>query len=173
MLSITHIQRALLAVAAIAMLTGCTGGKDEDLMSYIDSVKARPGGRIEPLPQIKPYETFRYQAASMRSPFVYNRPKAKGSSDGVRPLQNRTKEYLEQFPLDTLDMVGVLNKNATQYALLKTSDGLVHRVVVGNYIGQNEGRVISISQSSVELEELVADGVGTFYKRPASIGLGE
>jgi type IV pilus assembly protein PilP len=174
MLSITHIQRALLAAAAIVMLSGCTGGKDEDLMSYIDSVKARPGGRIEPLPQIKPYETFRYQASTMRSPFVYNRPKAKGrSGDGLRPVQNRTKEYLEQFPLDTLDMVGVLNKNNTQYALLKTSDGLVHRVIVGNYIGQNEGRVVSISQSSVELEELVADGVGSFYKRPASIGLGE
>jgi len=173
MLSIAQIKGALLAAAAIAMLTGCTGGQDEDLMAYIDTVKAKPGGRIEPLPQIKPYETFRYQAQSMRSPFVYNRPQAKGRGDGIRPLQNRTKEYLEQFPLDTLDMVGVLNKSNTQYALLKTSDGLVHRVVVGNYIGQNEGRVVSISESSVELNELVADGVGTFYKRPASIGLGE
>ena len=173
MLSITHIQRALIAAATIALLAGCTGGKDEDLMVYIDTIKARPGGRIEPLPQIKPYETFRYQAESMRSPFVYNRPKAKGRSDGLRPQQNRSKEYLEQFPLDTLEMVGVLDKNSISYVLLKTSDGLVHRVVVGNYIGQNEGRVVFISESSVDLEELVADGVGFFYKRPASIALGE
>ncbi len=160
-------------MAAIVVLAGCSGSDNEDLMTYIDEVKARPGGRIEPLPQIKPYETFRYQASEMRSPFVYTRPKAKGRSAGPRPVQNRTKEYLEQFPLDTLDMVGVLDKNNVQYALLKTSDGLVHRVVVGNYIGQNEGRVTRISESEVILEELVADGVGTFYRRPASIGLDE
>ena len=88
-------------------------------------------------------------------------------------MQNRSKEYLEQFPLDTLDMVGMMSRGDSQYALLKTSDGLIHRVSVGNYIGQNEGRVLFISESSIDVEELVADGVGSFYKRQASIGLGE
>ena len=172
MISIKTYQRILLS-GVVILLAACSGGADDDLMSYIDSVKARGGGRIEPLPQIKPYETFRYEAESMRSPFVYNRPKSVGRSNGPRPVQNRSKEYLEQFPLDTLDMVGALTREGTRFALLQTSDGLVHRVVTGNYIGQNEGRIVEINDSSVELEELVADGVGAFYKRPASIGLGE
>lgn len=172
MISMRNVQHILLAGAAI-MLAACSGGQNDELMTYIDQVKARPGGRIEPLPQIKPYETFRYDAGDMRSPFVYNRPKAKGRSDGPRPVQNRSKEYLEQFPLDTLDMVGMMSRGDSQYALLKTSDGLIHRVSVGNYIGQNEGRVLFISESSIDVEELVADGVGSFYKRQASIGLGE
>lgn len=172
MISIRSIQHILLAGAAV-MLVACSGGQNDELMVYIDKVKARPGGRIEPLPQVKPYETFRYDAGDLRSPFVYNRPKTKGRSNGPRPEQNRSKEYLEQFPLDTLEMVGILNRSDSQYGLLKTSDGLVHRVSVGNYIGQNEGRVLFISESSIDVEELVADGVGSFYKRPASIGLGE
>jgi len=166
----------LIAVPALVLVLGaCTGGQDDDLMAYIDSVKARAGGRIEPLPQIKPYETFRYQAAEMRSPFVYNRPKAggKGNSSGPRPVKNRSKEYLEQFPLDTLDMVGVLDRKGSIYGLVQTRDGLVHRISVGNYIGQNEGRVVAINDSEIALEEIVADGLGSFYKRPASIGLGE
>ena len=172
MISIRSIQHILLAGAAV-MLVACSGGQNDELMVYIDKVKARPGGRIEPLPQVKPYETFRYDAGDLRSPFVYNRPKTKGRSNGPRPEQNRSKEYLEQFPLDTLEMVGILNRSDSQYGLLKTSDGLVHRVSVGNYICQNEGRVLFISESSIDVEELVADGVGSFYKRPASIGLGE
>ena len=172
MMSMKVYQRALLS-CIVVLLAACAGGQNDDLMSYIDGVKARSGGRIEPLPQIKPYETFRYQAESMRSPFVYDRPKSVGRSSGPRPVQNRSKEYLEQFPLDTLDMVGELTSDGTRYALLQTSDGLVHKVVIGNYIGQNEGRIVQINETSVDVEELVADGVGAFYKRPASIGLGE
>jgi type IV pilus assembly protein PilP len=158
---------ALLALVAV----GC-GGADEELDAYINDVKARPGGRIEPLPQIKPYETFTYEAQSLRSPFQPDTPKGRANA-GPRPEANRPKEYLEQFPLDTLKMVGTLQRDNNRYALLQTQDGLVHRVIPGNYVGQNDGRVVSVADGEVQVEELVQDGIGGFYKRSAAIGLSD
>jgi len=161
-----------LAVTALAALMAGCGGSNSDLLEYIDEVKARPGGRIEPLPQIKPYETFAYEAQTLRSPFMPDSPKGRAMA-GPRPEANRPKEYLEQFPLDTLKMVGTLQRDNKRYALLQTQDGLVHRVQAGNYVGQNDGRVISVSEGEVKVDELVPDGIGGFYKRSAAIGLAD
>ncbi|MCL4776846.1 MAG: pilus assembly protein PilP [Gammaproteobacteria bacterium] len=160
----------LLPLLALSV-AGCVGGND-DLDKYINDVKARPGGRIEPLPQVKPYETFTYEAQSLRSPFAPDSPKGRANA-GPRPEANRPKEYLEQFPLDTLKMVGTLQKDHQRYALLQAQDGLVHRVVPGNYVGQNDGRVVSVTEGEVKVEELVPDGIGGFYKRSAAIGLSD
>ena len=144
----------------------------DDLNAYIDEVKARPGGRIEPLPQIKPYETFTYEAQDLRSPFMPDRAAVASSrATGPRPDVNRNKEYLEQFPLDTLAMVGTVNIEGQTYGLVQAQDGLVHRVVPGQYVGQNEGRIITISDAEIAVEELVPDGIGGFFKRPAAIGI--
>jgi len=159
----------LLLVTMVALAAAGCGGND-DLDEYINDVKARPGGRIEPLPQIKPYETFAYEAQALRSPFLPDSPKGR-STAGPRPEVNRPKEYLEQFPLDTLKMVGTLQRDNSRYALLQTQDGLVHRVVPGNYLGQTDGRVMAVTEGEVEVEELVPDGIGGFYKRSAAIGL--
>ncbi|MCC7257173.1 MAG: pilus assembly protein PilP [Gammaproteobacteria bacterium] len=159
------------ALALVLAIAGC-GGSNDDLAEYIDQVKARPGGRIEPLPQIKPYETFNYEAQALRSPFMPDSPKGRAAA-GPRPEANRPKEYLEQFPLDTLKMVGTLQRDNNRYALLQTQDGLVHRVVPGNYVGQNDGRVVAVSDGEVQVDELVPDGIGGFYKRSAAIGLSD
>lgn len=161
-----------LLVAAIALAIAGCGGSNADLDEYINEVKARPGGRIDPLPQIKPYETFTYEAQALRSPFMPDSPKGR-SAAGPRPEANRPKEYLEQFPLDTLKMVGTLQRDNNRYGLLQTQDGLVHRVVPGNYIGQNDGRVLAVSDGEIQVEELVPDGIGGFYKRSAAIGLAD
>lgn len=164
-----HVLVRCLALAALAAsAAGCSS--NDDLDEYINEVKARPGGRIEPLPQIKPYEVFAYEAQGLRSPFMPDSPKGRAAA-GPRPEANRPKEYLEQFPLDTLKMVGTLQKNNVRYALLQTQDGLVHRVVPGNYVGQNDGRVTNVTDGEVQVEELVPDGIGGFYKRSAAIGL--
>ena len=153
------------------MVAGC-GGNMDDLLTYVDEVKARPGGRIEPLPQIKPYQTFSYSASKLRSPFVADgRPASAGAASGPRPQPNRPKEYLEQFPLDTLSMVGILEREGRTYGLVQTGDGLVHRVLAGNFLGQNEGRIVAISESEIQVEELVPDGIGGFFKRSAALGL--
>lgn len=162
------VRFLLVAVLALAS-AGCGGGND-DLDEYINDVKGRAGGRIDPLPQIKPYETFAYEAQSLRSPFQPDVSKSRAAT-GPRPEANRPKEYLEQFPLDTLKMVGTLQRDNNRYGLLQTQDGLVHRVIPGNFVGQNDGRVTSISDGEVQVEELVPDGIGGFYKRGAAIGL--
>ena len=160
----------LILAVWVAGVAACSGGPS-DLLEYIDEVKARPGGRIEPLPQIKPYDTFAYQATELRSPFLPDRPNAPGSFTGPRPIEDRNKEYLEQFPLDTLNMVGTVDKSGKTFGLVQTQDGLVHRVMAGNYIGQNDGRIVAINDAEISLEELVPDGIGGFFKRSAAIGL--
>ncbi len=162
-------QFLVLSVVALT-LAGC-GGDMDDLLAYIDEVKSRPGGRIEPLPQIKPYETFTYEAETLRSPFVADAGPQRAAPSGPRPIADRPKEYLEQFPLDTLEMVGTLNREGRTYGLVQTQDGLVHRVLPGNYVGQNDGRVTSVSESEIGIDELVPDGIGGFFKRSAAISL--
>ena len=164
----------LLAVAALG-LAAC-GGDMDDLDSYINEVKARPGGRIEPLPEITPYEVFNYVAdlEGLRSPFVPDTPQAAGpAASGTRPDPNRPTEFLESFPLDTLRMVGTLDINETVYGLVQTSDGLIHRVIPGNYLGQNDGRITEISESEIILVEIISDGIGGYIERDAAIGLSD
>ncbi|MCC5795632.1 MAG: pilus assembly protein PilP [Chromatiales bacterium] len=165
-------RMSVLLVLSSLALAGCSRGMD-DLMVYIDEVKARPGGRIEPLPQIQPYETFSYSAGQLRSPFQPDRPQARGPAAGPRPDATRPREYLEQFPLDTLKMAGTVTLGGQTYGLLQTSDGLIHRVLPGQYVGQNEGRITGIGEAGISVEELVADGMGGFFRRPAAIGVRE
>jgi type IV pilus assembly protein PilP len=169
----TRFEYSLRAAAIVlaVLSSGCAAGVDDELMSYVDDVKARPGGRIEALPQIQPYETFAYKADSIRSPFQMDRPNAASAMTGPKPIQNRNKEYLEQFPLDTLSMVGTLEREGSTFGLVKTQDGMVHRVSPGNYVGQNDGRIVAINGAEIRLEELAPDGIGGFYKRSAGIGL--
>jgi type IV pilus assembly protein PilP len=89
--------------------------------------------------------------------------------DGPDP--NRVREPLEQFPLDTLRMVGSLANRNMSFALVQTNDGLVHRVRVGEHMGQNYGRIVAISDSEIQLVEIIADGLGGYLERPAAIAL--
>jgi type IV pilus assembly protein PilP len=172
---ITTLMRSLAAAFIAVGLSAC-GGAHDDLHRYIDQVKARPGGRIEPLPQVQPPPTFAYEPASRRSPFVPDAPqRQRRSGPGVvdGPDPNRPLEFLEQFPLDTLRMVGTLADRRASFGLVQTNDGLVHRVTMGNHMGQNHGRIVKISDSQIQLVEIVADGLGGFLERPAAIALAD
>lgn len=172
--SLTLRNGLLLAIAALG-LAAC-GSDMDNLDSYINSVKARPGGRIEPLPEITPYEVFTYvaDAEGLRSPFVPDTPQAAGpAAGGASPDPDRPAEFLESFPLDTLRMVGTLDINETVYGLVQTSDGLIHRVVPGNYMGQNDGRITQITESEIVLVEIISDGIGGYIERDAAIGLSD
>jgi type IV pilus assembly protein PilP len=105
---------------------------------------------------------------------VPDTPQSSGNSiGGTRPDPNRSIEFLEGFPLDSLRMVGTLDISATMYALVQTSDGLIHRVIPGNYMGQNYGRITGISESEVELVEIISDGIGGYIERDAAISLSD
>ena len=163
----------IIALGAVSLLlvagvSGCTSDREE-LEQYIAQVKKRPGGRIEPLPEIKPYETFAYNATDQRSPFSIASPAGPGG--GVRPDAKRNREFLEQFSLDTLSMVGTLKLGGRAFGLVQTKDGLVHRVQPGQYMGQNDGKITAVSDSKISLVEIVPDGMGGYMERTAAIGL--
>jgi type IV pilus assembly protein PilP len=168
------IRNGLLAMLFGLSLVAC-GSDMDDLDQYINDVKAKPGGRIEPLPEITPYEVFTYAAdvEGVRSPFAPDTPQssATGPAGGTRPDPNRSPEFLERFPLDSLSMVGTLNIGETMFGLIQTSDGLIHRVVPGNYIGQNYGRITQVTDSEVDVVEIISDGIGGYAERDAAISL--
>ena len=155
-----------------AALTACSSADDE-LQRFIEDTKKEAGGRVEPLPEIKPYETFVYAASDLRSPFLPSSPGSGAGLAGVRPDQKRNREFLEQYSLDTLRMVGTLRLGGQMYGLVETKDGLVHRVSVGNHLGQAEGKITDITPSRISLVEIVPDSLGGYMERPAALALNE
>ncbi|HWJ07717.1 MAG TPA: pilus assembly protein PilP [Steroidobacteraceae bacterium] len=164
--------RVALLAATLALLGGCGGALDE-LQAQIDEVKSAPGTGIEPLPEVKPYETFDYAAADQRSPFEPGMSVNANAPNAIRPDSNRPREFLEQFSLDTLRMVGTVKLNGRLFGLVQTRDGLVHRVLPGNHMGQADGRVSAIEEGKISLTEIVPDGMGGFVERPAALALSE
>ena len=167
-----NAKRIAYALAVAASLAGCSDDMDA-LHAQVDEIRNRPGGRIEPLPEVRPYETFTYAASSLRSPFVAGMPASASASTGIRPDQNRPREFLQQFSLDTLKMVGTLRLGGRIYGLVQTRDGLVHRVLPGNHLGQADGRITGIEDGRISLTEIVPDGMGGFIERPAALALSE
>ena len=156
------------AVLAGLVAAGCSGGQS-DLQKWIETTKKKPGGRIQALPEVKPYETYVYSASKMRSPF-----QPQGASNGqasLRPSSRRNREFLEGFSLDTLRMVGTFKVGNSFYGLVQSKDGLVHKVQPGNYLGQNDGKVMEITGGKISLVEIIPDGLGGYIERPASLAL--
>ena len=163
----------LLALLAAGALAGCSG-RDAELDRFIEATKKEGGGDVAPLPEVKPYQSFTYEAQTLRSPFLPGSPGGGGGAGPtVRPDSKRNREFLEQFSLDTLRMVGTLKLGGQNYGLVKTKDGLVHRVLPGNHMGQSEGKILSIEPSRISLVEIVPDGLGGYMERPASLALNE
>ena len=165
------MTRFILIAVAVLSLGACSNGMDQ-LQQQVAEIKARPGEAIEPLPEIKPYEAFVYNASSLRSPFVPT-PPARSDLAGVRPDVKRPREFLEQFPLDTMRMVGTLQLLGRSYGLVQGKDGLVHRVLPGSHMGQNDGRIVGITPTKISVIEIVPDGVGGYIERPAALALTE
>lgn len=161
-----------IVTAVLLALSGCSSDMDE-LQQQVTEIKNRPGERIEPLPEIKPYEAFAYNAGNMRSPFVPSAPARSDVTAGVRPDVKRAREFLEQFSLDTMQMVGTLQLQGRNYALVQGKDGLVHRVLPGNFMGQNDGRITGITGTRISIIEIVPDGLGGYIERPAALALTE
>lgn len=167
--------RSLTLLLMLAILGGCSSGQPRfaDLEEFMREVQARPQRPPDPLPEFKPYEPFAYSAAGKRSPFeppVEQRRRPEGMPD-VQPDPNRVKQFLEQFSLNDLRMVGTLERDAEVYALIRDSRGGVHRVTAGDFLGPNHGAIQSIEEFGIELEEIVPDGVGGWLLRSRTIRL--
>jgi len=168
----TRLVCLALACAVYGAVTACSSADDE-LQRFVDDTKKEPGGRVEPLPEIKPYETFVYAASDLRSPFLPSSPGSGAGINGVRPDQKRNREFLEQYSLDTLKMVGTLRLGGSMFGLVQTKDGLVHRVTTGNHIGTAEGKITEITPSKISVIEIVPDSLGGYMERPAALALNE
>lgn len=161
------------------VLSGCSDGNFVDLNKYITEVKARPKQAIKPLPEIKVVEPFMFKPEGLRDPFKPLEPQEQSEGvdvaavSGVKPDLNRRKEELEAYTLDSLKMVGTVDKGTTTWGLIKAADKTVYRVKVGNYMGKNYGKIIRIVSDRIELMEIVPDKPGTWREQPASIALSE
>lgn len=166
--------RPLVLWLLVGLLSACGGGMD-DLIQRVAEVKARKPGRIEPLPQIQQYEAFAYEPGNRPDPFATPEPlqETAASSGGTRPDLNRSKEPLEEFPLDSLRMQGIIQTPTSIYALVKAPDGVLHRVTIGDHLGQNYGQIKAIAESEISIAELVPDGFGGWVTRPATLALAE
>jgi len=130
-------------------------------------------GKLDPLPQVKPYEPFAYNAFDLPDPFRPRKVEPLKGSSKLAPDLNRRKEPLEAFPLESLQMVGTLQRGKGTYALVRTTDKDIYQVKVGNYMGQNFGVVIDINDGEIRLKELVQDGAGDWTERTSTLQLAE
>lgn len=175
----------LLPAYLALFLSGCVSRDISDLENQVSEILARPGGRIEPLPEIQPYEAYAYQSADLErnSPFklfyVLDIPEI---TDGVvvddgltdemrREVRERNREELEQFELDSLRMVGTLENETNDWAIVLDPSGVVHRVQQGNYMGRNIGKVINILEDRIELREIIQNTNGRWEEREAALAL--
>lgn len=171
-----NIRRVCTLLLGSALLAGC-GGDMSDLEEYALEVKSRKSRAIDPIPEIKPFERFAYEEGDRRDPFLpllQSREQAQATAGGagaVRPDVNRAREPLEEFTLDSLRMVGTITMQKRAYALIKAPDAVVHRVSVGDHMGQNFGKITGVSETEVVLMEIIQDGFGGWMQRPASIAL--
>ncbi len=156
-------------------LSGCGVSRDySDIESFMDEVDSRPRGRIEPLPPIETVPPFSYMASTKRSPFeppIVIKKVDRQNGPQVTPDMNRVKQFLEQYTIGQLSMVGTLAQGGTTFALIEDGDGGVHRVRRGDYMGTDHGRIEIVSDTSIELIEIVPDGIGGWVQRARTVAL--
>ncbi len=167
-------KKTVLGITLTALAVTACSKDDSDLYAFIEQTKNTTVGSVQPLPQFKPYDSFTYSASDLRDPFVadVNLEEQAAVTSGPSPDKRRPRQPLEAFPLDTLAMVGILEQQDNQWALIKDPQNVVHRVQLGNYMGKNEGRVVEITESNIRLIEIVPDGIGGYIEREAAIAIG-
>ncbi|MGC1816357.1 MAG: pilus assembly protein PilP [Casimicrobiaceae bacterium] len=169
------MRRAAIAAAAVAALlvAGCGGESHQDLRDWMAAQGKGMRGHLDPIPQIKPYEPFAYNDFDLPDPFKPRKIEpAKGdNANKLAPDLTRRKEPLESYPLESLSMVGTIEKGKTRYALVKAPGRDIYQVRQGNHIGQDYGVITAITDSEIDLKELVQDGSGDWSERSSTLNL--
>ncbi len=168
-------RRIVISLLVCGALASCGGEQYSDLRQFVKDSESLPHGRIPPLPDVKPYEPFTYDAYNLVDPFKPRKiePPKTATGGGIQPDVTRRKEPLEAYPLENLRMVGTLQQNKATYALVKSPDNNLFRVKSGNYLGQNFGLITEISESSIKLKEIVQDSGGDWTERISTLTLTE
>lgn len=166
-------MKRIAPILLILGLASCSSDQNEDLKQFVNDSGKDLRGKVEPLPEIKPYEPFTYDAFELQDPFKPRKLLPSKGGGGLQPDLNRPKGPLENYPLENLSMVGMLQKDKHTYAIIKTPDNTLYRVIVGNYIGQNFGLITKVTESEVNLKEIVQDSTGDWTERESSLQLQE
>lgn len=170
-----NAKSALLIASCALLLGGCSGEEHSDLREFVKESDKMPGGRIPPLPEVKPYEPFAYNAYDLTDPFKPRKiePPKTTAKGGIQPDFNRQREALEAFPLENLAMVGTLQQKGKVFALVRAPDKGLYRVSSGNYLGQNFGRIVGITETDIKLKEIVQDSGGNWEEKDQALMLQE
>ena len=168
-------NHAIILVLATLALASCGGEQYSDLRQFVKESDNLPRGRIPPLPDVKPYEPFNYDAYDLVDPFKPRKiePPKTAAGGGIQPDLTRRKEPLEAYPIENLRMVGTLQQGKTNFALVKSPDNNLVRVKIGNYLGQNFGLITDINESTIKLKEIVQDSGGDWTERISTMTLVE
>jgi len=161
----------VLSLGACALLGGCGGESHQDLRTWMADQGKGARGRVDPLPQIKPYEPFAYNGFDLPDPFKPRKIEPSKGTSKLAPDLTRRREPLEAYPLESLNMVGTLQQGKSTYALVRTPDKDVYQVTAGNYLGQNFGVILAINENEIRLKELVQDGGGDWTERTGTLQL--
>lgn len=165
------IGRAAIGLAIAALVAGCGGESHQDLRAWMAEQGKGARGRLDPVPQIKPYEPFAYNAFDLPDPFKPRKIEPTKGGSKLAPDLARRREPLEAFPLESLTMVGTMEKNKSMYALVRTPEKDIYQIRAGNYLGQDFGVVVGITDTEIKLRELVQDGAGDWTERTSSLQL--
>ena len=166
-------MRRVAIILLSASLVACGAGHHGDLEQFVRDSGQGLRGKVEPLPEVQPYQPFAYNAFDLPDPFKPRKLKPAGGGGGLQPDFNRPKEALESFPLESLKMVGTLQQNKITYAIIKATDNSLHRVKPGNHMGQNFGVITAISDTEIAVKEIVQDSAGDWTERSTTINLQE
>ena len=167
---------SITTVISVLFLSGCNGDTD-DLEQYFSEQRGRPAAPIAPIPEVKPYLRYVYPEhekdpfdADMLAPSTVREQIV---DNGIGIDTTRVPEFLEGFPLDSLRMVGTVEKDKTLWALVKIPEGAVQTVKSGNFLGQNYGKIVNISDVKMSMLETVSNGFGGYEEREISITLNQ
>ena len=165
------------AALAIALLAACSG-EQEELQQWMEQQRREVQPSVQPLSPPKKFNPQPYAAACGVEPFspqkltVALKQEARQPNSLLAAEFNRRKEPLEAYPLDSMSMVGSVVKNCHNYALLRV-DNLLYQVKPGDYLGQNYGKIVKISETDISLREIVQDAAGEWIERPSALQLQE
>ena len=166
------------AIAGTIALSGCNNGGLDEVRQWMDDTRRQTKVNVPKLSEPKKFLPFSYAARDSVDPYSPSKleialAKAKANSNSaLKPDMERRREALESYPLDTLRMVGTLQRPGINYALVQ-ADKTVFHLKVGNYIGQNFGMITNITETEVELKEIVQDASGEWVERQAKLELQE
>lgn len=165
-------------IIATVFTSGCAENDMSDLTQFTVETRQKYLGQVEALPAITPYESYHYQVTDLRDPFkptvsLVKTIELKRRSNGLKPNEVRNKEDLENYALESLVMVGIMNNNGQNWAIIKAPDNNIFRVKKGNYMGENNGKILKISESKISLKEIVKDGLGGWIERKNKLAISE